>query len=244
MLGNFYSTGQVCSNGTRVFVQRGIKETFLARLKARTENMVIGDPMDEATQLGPMVSFDQRQKVLSYIEKGKAEGATLVTGGDIPNHVTGEGYYVQPTVFADVTDDMTIAREEIFGPVMCVLDFDDEAEVIARANGTEFGLSGGVFTSDLTRGHRVVDQLEAGTLWINTYNLCPVEIPFGGSKQSGFGRENSLAALEHYSEPEDGLCGHGQGRGAVLRMKAKPQRFGLFPDFPGCLAEAYRGTWS
>ena len=200
MLGNFYSTGQVCSNGTRVFVSRKIKSEFLKRLKSRTEAMLIGDPMDEATQIGPMVSWAQREKVLSYIEKGKAEGATLVAGGGIPNNVSGEGYYIQPTVFADVTDDMTIAREEIFGPVMCVLDFDDEAEVITRANATEFGLSGGVFTADLTRAHRVVDRLEAGTLWINAYNLAPVEIPFGGSKQSGFGRENSLAALEHYSE--------------------------------------------
>lgn len=210
MLGNFYSTGQVCSNGTRVFVHTAIKETFLARLKARTEAILIGDPQDEATQMGPMVSLAQREKVLSYIDKGKAEGATLVTGGGIPNSVTGEGFYIQPTVFADVTDDMTIAREEIFGPVMCVLDFEDEAEVIARANATEFGLSAGVFTADFSRAHRVVDQLEAGTLWINTYNLCPVEIPFGGSKQSGFGRENSAAALEHYSELKTVYVGMGK----------------------------------
>lgn len=200
MLGNFYSTGQVCSNGTRVFVQKKIKDEFLARLKDRTEKIVIGEPLDEATQMGPLISFDQRQKVLSYIDKGRSEGATLIAGGGIPNDVTGEGYYVQPTVFADVTDDMTIAREEIFGPVMCVLDFEHEDEVIIRANATEFGLAAGVFTADLTRGHRVVEQLNAGTLWINTYNLCPVEIPFGGSKQSGFGRENSIAALDHYSE--------------------------------------------
>ncbi|MBA4798997.1 MAG: betaine-aldehyde dehydrogenase [Rhizobiales bacterium] len=210
MLGNFYSTGQVCSNGTRVFVHKAIKETFLSRLKDRTEAIVIGDPQDEATQMGPMVSLAQREKVLSYIDKGKAEGATLVTGGGIPNSVTGEGFYIQPTVFADVTDDMTIAREEIFGPVMCVLDFEDEAEVIARANATEFGLSAGVFTADFSRAHRVVDQLEAGTLWINTYNLCPVEIPFGGSKQSGFGRENSAAALEHYSELKTVYVGMGK----------------------------------
>lgn len=200
MLGNFYSTGQVCSNGTRVFVQRGIKDKFLARLKERTEKIIIGDPMVEETQLGPMVSRAQLDKVFAYIEKGKAEGATLLTGGGIPNSVSAEGTYIQPTVFADVTDAMTIAREEIFGPVMCVLDFDNEDDVIARANGTEFGLSAGVFTSDLTRAHRVVDRLEAGTLWINTYNLAPVEVPFGGSKQSGFGRENSLAALNHYTE--------------------------------------------
>ena len=200
MLGNFYSTGQVCSNGTRVFVQKSIRNEFLDRLKERTEKIVIGDPMNEATQMGPLVSRTQREKVLGYIEKGKAEGARLVTGGGIPNDVPGEGFYVQPTVFADVTDGITIAREEIFGPVMCVLDFKDEAEVVARANATEFGLSGGVFTADLNRAHRVVDRLQAGTLWINTYNLCPVEIPFGGSKQAGFGRENSAAALEHYTE--------------------------------------------
>lgn len=209
MLGNFYSTGQVCSNGTRVFVQTKIKDAFLARLKERTEAIAIGDPMDETTQLGPMVSKAQRDKVFSYIEKGKEEGARLLTGGGIPNHVSGEGTYIQPTVFADVTDGMAIAREEIFGPVMCVLDFDDEAEVIARANATDFGLSAGVFTADLTRAHRVVDQLEAGTLWINTYNLCPVEIPFGGSKQSGFGRENSVAALNHYTELKTVYVGMG-----------------------------------
>ncbi|MEX2693090.1 betaine-aldehyde dehydrogenase [Rhizobium mongolense] len=210
MLGNFYSTGQVCSNGTRVFVQRKIKSEFIQRLKARTEAIVIGDPMDEATHLGPMVSKFQREKVLGYINQGRAEGANLVTGGGIPNNVSSAGYYVQPTVFSDVTDGMTIAREEIFGPVMCVLDFDDEAEVIARANATEFGLSAGVFTADMARAHRVADQLEAGTLWINAYNLAPVEIPFGGSKQSGFGRENSMAALEYYSELKTVYVGMGQ----------------------------------
>ncbi|WP_027489193.1 betaine-aldehyde dehydrogenase [Allorhizobium undicola] len=210
MLGNFYSTGQVCSNGTRVFVHRAIKEEFLARARARTEAIILGDPQDEATQMGPLVSFAQREKVLAYMEKGKAEGARLITGGGIPDTVPGQGAFVQPTIFADVTDDMTIAREEIFGPVMCVLDFDDEAEVIARANASEFGLAGGVFTADLSRAHRVVDQLEAGTLWINTYNLCPVEIPFGGSKQSGFGRENSAEALTHYSELKTVYVGMGK----------------------------------
>jgi betaine-aldehyde dehydrogenase len=200
MLGNFYSTGQICSNGTRVFVQKGIKEKFLARLKERTEVIKLGDPMDESTQLGPMVTGAQRDKVLGYMEIAKKEGARLITGGGIPNDVPGEGFYIQPTVFADVTDDMTIACEEIFGPVMSVLDFDTEEEVVARANATEFGLAGGVFTADITRGHRVADQIEAGTVWINAYNLTPVEMPFGGVKSSGFGRENSLAALDHYSE--------------------------------------------
>jgi betaine-aldehyde dehydrogenase len=198
MLGNFYSAGQVCSNGTRVFVQKGIKERFLTRLKVRTEAIRLGDPRDPATQMGPVVSAAQLDKVLGYVETGKREGARLITGG----HRAGpnEGCFIAPTVFADVTDDMIIAREEIFGPVMAVLDFEAEDEVIARANATEFGLSAGVFTADLARGHRVVAALEAGTCWINAYNLTPVETPFGGAKRSGVGRENSRAAVEHYTQ--------------------------------------------
>jgi len=206
MLGNFYSAGQVCSNGTRVFVQRGIKERFLKRLKARTEAITLGEPMDEATQMGPLVSAAQMEKVLSLIDTGKAEGARLVTGG---LRLNGPGFYIQPTVFADVTDTMTIAREEIFGPVMAVLEFDSEDEVIARANDTEFGLSAGVFTRDLTRAHRVIGQLQAGTCWINAYNLSPVEAPFGGSKMSGVGRENSRAAVEHYTQIKSVYLGMG-----------------------------------
>jgi betaine-aldehyde dehydrogenase len=197
ILANFYSTGQVCSNGTRVFVQKGIKEAFLKRLAERLQTAVIGDPLDEATNFGPMVSERQREIVLSYIAKGKEEGARLVTGGE---GIESDGFYIQPTVFADVTDDMTIAREEIFGPVMAVLDFDTEEEAIARANDTEFGLSAGVFTADLTRGHRVIGQMQAGSCFINSYNDAPVELPFGGSKQSGVGRENSKAAINHFSQ--------------------------------------------
>lgn len=137
ILGNFYSSGQVCSNGTRVFVQKGIKEAFLKRLAERLDGAVIGDPLDPETSFGPMVSEGQLNIVMNFIEKGKEEGARLAYGGA---RIDGDGFYVQPTVFADVTDDMTIAREEIFGPVMSVLDFDDEAEVMARANDTEFGL--------------------------------------------------------------------------------------------------------
>lgn len=206
MLANMYSTGQVCSNGTRVFVQNGIKEAFLARFAERCEKIILGDPLDEATHLGPMVSAAQLGIVLDYIAAGKAEGARLVCGGA---QIPGEGYYVQPTVFADVLDEMKIAREEIFGPVMAVLDFESEAEVIERANDTPFGLSAGVFTSDITRAHRVVDQLEAGTCWINTYNLAPVEVPFGGVKSSGVGRENAKAAIEHYSEIKSVYVGMG-----------------------------------
>ncbi|WP_424831887.1 betaine-aldehyde dehydrogenase [Ruegeria sp.] len=197
ILGNFYSSGQVCSNGTRVFVQKGIKEAFLKRLAERLANAKIGDPMDEDVSFGPMVSENQMNIALTYIEKGKAEGARLVYGGE---RIEGDGFYMQPTVFADVTDDMTIAREEIFGPVMSVLDFDTEEEVMARANDTEFGLAAGVFTNDLTRAHRVVAGFEAGTCYINTYNLAPVEAPFGGSKMSGVGRENSKLAINHFSE--------------------------------------------
>ncbi|WP_170515756.1 betaine-aldehyde dehydrogenase [Ruegeria atlantica] len=197
ILGNFYSSGQVCSNGTRVFVQKGIKEAFLNRLSERLATAKIGDPLDEEVNFGPMVSENQMNIALGYIEKGKAEGARLVFGGE---RIEGDGFYMQPTVFADVTDDMTIAREEIFGPVMSVLDFDTEEEVLARANDTEFGLAAGVFTNDLTRAHRIVAGFEAGTCYINTYNLAPVEAPFGGSKMSGVGRENSKLAINHFSE--------------------------------------------
>ena len=198
ILANFYSSGQVCSNGTRVFVQKGIKDAFLNRLTERLEQgVVMGDPMDEAVNYGPMVSARQMEIVQGYIAKGLDEGARLVTGGA---RVDRPGFYLQPTVFADVTDDMTIAREEIFGPVLSVLDFDTEDEALTRANATEFGLAAGVFTNDLARAHRMVAGFEAGTCYINTYNDAPVEAPFGGSKMSGVGRENSKAAIEHFSQ--------------------------------------------
>jgi len=200
MLGNFYSSGQICSNGTRVFVHRRVREAFLDRLRRRTEAIRVGDPLDPATQMGPLISAAQRERVLGYIQTGRAEGATLFQGGDAPRLQGFEGgFFVSPTIFTDVRDDMRIAREEIFGPVMCVLDFDEEDEVVARANDTDFGLAAGVFTRDIGRGHRVIARLDAGTCWINAYNLTPVEIPFGGVKRSGFGRENSRAAVEHYT---------------------------------------------
>ncbi|NDV99961.1 betaine-aldehyde dehydrogenase [Salipiger sp. PrR002] len=195
--GNFYSTGQICSNGTRVFVQDGLYDKFVARVAERMENAVIGDPMDEATTIGPMVSARQREIVEGYIKKGVEEGARLVKGGKL---IDGAGFYIEPTLFADVTDEMTIAREEIFGPVMSVLKFATEEEALTRANDTQFGLAAGVFTNDLTRAHRVAAGFEAGTCYINAYNLTPVEAPFGGSKNSGVGRENSKAAIEHYSQ--------------------------------------------
>ncbi|WP_343081190.1 betaine-aldehyde dehydrogenase [Ostreiculturibacter nitratireducens] len=207
MLGNFYSAGQVCSNGTRVFVQRAIKHRFLDRLKARAAAIRMGDPMDEATQLGPLASEAQLEKVMRYIATARSEGARLVTGGG--RGPMNSGFFVEPTVFADVTDEMTIAREEVFGPVMAVLDFDGEEEAVARANATEFGLAGGVFTADMARAHRVAGALQAGTTWINAYNLTPVEAPFGGVKLSGVGRENSRAAVEHYTQVKSVYVGMG-----------------------------------
>jgi betaine-aldehyde dehydrogenase len=198
ILGNFYSSGQVCSNGTRVFLHRRIRDRFLERLCARLGDAVIGDPLDEATNFGPMVSAAQMEIVLGYIAQGVAEGARLIHGGA---RIDRPGFFLQPTVFDGVTDAMTIAREEIFGPVLSALVFDEEDEVVARANATPYGLSAGVFTRDLARAHRVIRRLEAGSCYINTYNLAPVEAPFGGVKASGVGRENSRAAIEHYSAP-------------------------------------------
>lgn len=201
LLGNFYSAGEVCTNGTRVFVQRSVRDAFLARLKARTEAMVIGDPLDPATQVGALISQAHMEKVLGYIDIGVQQGARLLTGGKRATAGTlAQGAFVEPTVFTGCTDEMTIVREEIFGPVMAVLDFESEEEVLARANATDFGLAAGVFTRDLTRAHRVVAALEAGTCWINTYNVTPIELPFGGNKQSGLGRENGKAAIEFFTQ--------------------------------------------
>jgi betaine-aldehyde dehydrogenase len=201
LLGNFYSAGEVCSNGTRVFVHRAIKAAFLERLAARVSAMRIGDPLDPATQVGALISEEHMAKVLSYIGRGKAEGARLVTGGHrVTTGDLANGFFVAPTVFDECHDDMAIVREEIFGPVMSVLEFEDEEEVIARANATEFGLAAGVFTNDLTRAHRVIARLQAGTCWINHYNVTPIELPFGGVKLSGLGRENGRAAVEHYTQ--------------------------------------------
>src|ERR1700683_2949557 len=191
LLANFYSSGQVCSNGTRVFVHRSIKAAFLERLVKRVAVMRIGDPMDPETQVGALVSEQHMHKVLGYIARGRAEGARLLIGGArVTDGELGKGYFVSPAIFDACRDDMTIVREEIFGPVMSVLEFDDEQEVIARANATQFGLAAGVFTNDLTRGHRVIARLQAGTCWINHYNVTPIELPFGGVKMSGLGREN------------------------------------------------------
>ena len=201
LLANFYSAGEVCTNGTRVFVHKNVRDAFLAKLKARTEAMVIGDPLNPATQMGALISPAHMEKVLGYIALGQQQGANLLTGGKrVTTGDLAKGAFVEPTIFTGCTDDMAIVREEIFGPVMAVLDFEDEAEVVARANNTSFGLAAGIFTNNLTRAHRVIAALEAGTCWINTYNITPIEMPFGGNKQSGLGRENGKAAIEHYTQ--------------------------------------------
>jgi acyl-CoA reductase-like NAD-dependent aldehyde dehydrogenase len=201
LLANFYSSGQVCSNGTRVFVHASVKAAFLERLIKRVNAMRIGDPMNPELQVGAMVSEQHMHKVLSYIERGRAEGARVLDRRHARDHRRSQkGYFIAPTVFDGCRDDMAIVREEIFGPVMSVLEFEHEGEVIERANATEFGLAAGVFTNDLTRAHRVIAKLQAGTCWINQYNVTPIELPFGGVKLSGLGRENGRAALEHYTQ--------------------------------------------
>ncbi len=201
LLGNFYSAGEVCSNGTRVFVHKSLRGAFIERLRERTAAMRIGDPLDPATQVGALISQEHMEKVLGFIARGRAQGARLVIGGArITSGALGRGYFVAPTIFDGCRDDMDIVRQEIFGPVMSLLEFETEEEVVARANATEFGLSAAVFTSDLTRAHRVIAQLQAGTCWINHYNITPIELPFGGVKMSGLGRENGRAAIEHYTQ--------------------------------------------
>jgi betaine-aldehyde dehydrogenase len=201
LLGNFYSAGEVCSNGTRVFVHRSVHAAFIERLRRRAAAMRIGDPLDPSTQVGALISAAHMEKVLGFIARGRSEGARLIAGGArVVSGDLAKGFFVAPTVFDECQDDMDIVRHEIFGPVMAVLEFEDEDEVIERANASEFGLAAGIFTSDLTRAHRVIARLQAGTCWINHYNITPVELPFGGVKRSGLGRENGRAAIEHYTQ--------------------------------------------
>ena len=201
MMANFYTQGEVCSNGTRVFVEKAIRGPFLESLLPRVEKLKLGDPMDPETQIGALISAEHLEKVDHYIAAGVSEGAKLLCGGVRPADPTlRSGYFIRPAVFDDCTDDMTIVREEIFGPAMAVLTFESEDEVVARANDTRYGLAAGVFTRDIQRAHRVIALLQAGTCWINNYNITPIEMPFGGYKQSGIGRENSLVSIEHYTQ--------------------------------------------
>ncbi|SAL73701.1 betaine aldehyde dehydrogenase [Caballeronia terrestris] len=200
MSANFFSSGQVCTNGTRVFVQRAVLARFEALVLERVKRIRIGSPAEPSTNFGPLVSAAQLHKVLGFIESGKQEGARLIAGGArLTEGDFARGQYVAPTVFTDCRDDMRIVREEIFGPVMSILAFDDEDEVIDRANDTDYGLAAGVVTENLSRAHRVIHRLEAGICWINTWGESPAEMPVGGYKQSGVGRENGLTTLEHYT---------------------------------------------
>lgn len=201
MLGNFYTQGEICTNCTRVFVHDDIYDAFVDMVVERTKKLRIGLPLDPETQVGALISRPHMERVLSFIEAGKAEGARLCYGGErVDEAPLDRGNYVRPAVFTECTDEMSIVREEIFGPVMSVLRFREEEDVIARANATRFGLAAGLFTRDLARAHRVAARLEAGICWINNYNITPVEMPFGGIKESGFGHENGQAAIEHYTQ--------------------------------------------
>ena len=198
---NFYTAGEVCSNATRVYVEEAIAADFEAALIEGARALRVGDPMADDVQMGALISEPHLSKVLDYVAIGTAEGAKVATGGK-RLHPQGfeSGYFMEPTILTQCRDDMRVVREEIFGPVMSVLTFSDEQEAITRANATQFGLGAGLITRDLTRAHRVAGQLESGNVWVNTYNLLPPGLPFGGIKQSGFGRENSAYSLDAYSE--------------------------------------------
>lgn len=195
--GIFFNQGEVCCAGSRLFVEEKVKEPFLAQLKQQTEKMIQGDPLDLKTEMGAQVSKEQFEKILGFIERGKKEGATLLTGGK-PSFSS--GYFVKPTVFCDVKDSMTIAREEIFGPVVSVLSFNSMEDLVERANRTIYGLSAGIWTKDITKAHRLAKSIKAGTVWINCFNCFDAASPFGGYKQSGFGRELGKHALELYTQ--------------------------------------------
>jgi acyl-CoA reductase-like NAD-dependent aldehyde dehydrogenase len=198
--GIFYGKGEVCAAGSRLLVDTSIRDAFIDKVAARAKKMTPGDPLDPKTRLGAIASKTQLDTDLRYIETAKREGATLVAGGLRADIGTGKGYFLQPTVFAGVTPAMTIAREEIFGPVLAAIEFADVDEAIARANDSHYGLAAAVWTKDIKKAHHVARRLQAGTVWINTYNAYDTAAPFGGYKQSGFGREMSLHALDHYTQ--------------------------------------------
>jgi len=198
-IGIFYGKGEVCAAGSRLFVDKKIHDDFMQKLVDRAKKIQPGDPLDPKTRFGALVSERQMQTVLGYIEKGKAEGAKLVAGGERVS-VGGKGCFVQPTVFDGVRNDMTIAREEIFGPVLAAIEFGDMEDAVRQANETPYGLAAAVWTRDIAKAHRVARKLQAGTVWINTYNNYDPAAAFGGYKMSGYGRELSLHAIEHYTQ--------------------------------------------
>eukprot|EP00474_Spongospora_subterranea_P010199 CRZ10657.1 hypothetical protein [Spongospora subterranea] len=199
LMANFYSNGQICSNGTRIFVESSIHNKFVAEFVRRARLLRRGDPLEIDTQISALVSRTHRDKVAEYIKQGIEEGAILSMGGLDEDHGLGDAF-IPPTIFTGCRDDMTIVKEEIFGPVACVLKFESTEEVVERANATEFALAAGVFTKDINRAHQLVSQLQAGVCYVNNYNITPVEMPWGGNKQSGLGRENGSAAMENWTQ--------------------------------------------
>jgi aldehyde dehydrogenase (NAD+) len=198
--GIFYGKGEVCNAGSRLFLESKLKDEFTEKLVARASKMRPADPLDPKTRLGAIVSQEQMKTVLGYIEAGKSEGAKVVTGGNRASVDGGKGFFIEPTIFGDVKNEMKVAQEEIFGPVLSVLTFDDIDEVIDRANSNPYGLAAAVWTRDVKKAHAVSRRLKAGTVWINTYGLMDAALPFGGYKSSGFGRELGAHAIEHYTE--------------------------------------------
>lgn len=200
VMANFFSSGQVCTNGTRVFIPQRLKAAFEQAVVERVKRIRMGDPQHTDTNFGPLVSFPHMEKVLSYIESGKQQGAKVLIGGErATTGLLAQGAYVQPTVFTDCHDDMKIVQEEIFGPVMSILAYDTIEEAIERANNTNFGLAAGVVTQNISQAHQIIHQLEAGICWINTWGESPAEMPVGGYKESGVGRENGISTLNHYT---------------------------------------------
>ena len=202
MMGIFYNQGQVCCAGSRLFVEEGVKDEFLSKLTEKAERIAVGDPMDKSTQMGPQVSEEQLNRIKGYVDIARNEGAAVVTGGTSPQ-LDGEfqkGYFFRPTIFADVNNKMRVAQEEIFGPVVSVISFKDEDDLIKQANDTIYGLSAGIWTQDITRAHRFAREIKAGVVWINTYNMFNAASPFGGYKQSGYGREMGRHALDLYTQ--------------------------------------------
>ncbi len=199
--GVFVAAGQTCVAGSRLFVQRRIYDEFLTKLSERAKRIRVGDPLLRETQMGSQTSEEQVQKIMSYVDIGKAEGATLLAGGGPPEDpALSGGYFFTPTVFGDVENGMRIAQEEIFGPVIAAGVFDDEDELIAKANGVRYGLAGGVWTQDIRRAHRVARRIKAGTVWVNCYRRLHWASPFGGYKMSGYGRENGLEVMSLYTQ--------------------------------------------
>ena len=201
MMGIFFNQGQVCCAGSRLFVQDAVKDEFLERLKEKSAKIVVGNPMDQSTQMGPQVSEEQLNRIKGYVDIAKNEGASVVTGGCPPqlDPEFQKGYFFQPTIFGDVNNQMRVAQEEIFGPVVSMLSFKDEDDLIKQANETIYGLSAGIWTTNITRAHRFAKEIKAGVIWINTFNMFNAASPFGGYKQSGYGREMGKHALEMYT---------------------------------------------